>query len=188
MRKPGRRLRARPAITRALDIVISEDDIAARVEAMADDIAPMMTDDWVMVALMDGAAAFAIDMARALARRGVHPVFDALWLSSYGDDEMSSGKMRVLSDLARPVDGKSVLILDDVYETGRTLAFARRRITEAGAAEVKIAIFANKPADWRAEDSSPDFLGLDAPDKFLVGYGMDHAGRYRGLPYIAALI
>lgn len=169
-----------------MQILLDETEIAARVDALADRLTGRIDSDWVCVALLDGAIPFAADLMRALARRGVHPAFDAMRLSSYGDATQSSGVVRMLSDVARPVAGRSCLLIDDICESGGTLAFARDRLAASAAAEVKTAVFALKAAPGAA--IAPDFHAWDAPpDRFIVGYGLDHGGLWRGLPHIAAL-
>lgn len=166
--------------------LISEQDVAARIEALAEAMAPRIDDDTVAVCLLIGGLWFAADLMRALARRGRHPLFDALWLSSYADARKTSGRIEVRAPLQWPVAGRQVLLLDDVLDTGLSLEAAVRMLREAGAAEVLTAVFARKP--WptpRAVD--PDFVAWEAPARYLVGYGMDDAGRMRGLPGVGAM-
>ena len=167
-----------------IDVLFDENAVAQRVESLADELSTVLDDRWTIVQLMQGAAPFAADLMRALARRGVHPILDSLWLESYHDERESSGRVRVRADLARRVEGRPVLILDDVFDTGRTLAFARKHLESQGATRTLTCAFVRKPA---AGDLPIDYVGFDAPDRFLVGYGMDDAGRLRGLPYIGAL-
>jgi hypoxanthine phosphoribosyltransferase len=160
--------------------VLSPDDIARRVQTLAEAIAPLIDDDTVVVCLLTGAIWFAADLMRALDRCGVSPLFDALWLSSYNDGTTSSGVIEVRAGLQRPVTGRQVLLVDDVVESGLSLAEASRMMRAAGAASVLTAVFACKP--WpTARAVEPDFKGWDAPNLFLVGYGMDVAGRLRGM-------
>jgi hypoxanthine phosphoribosyltransferase len=166
--------------------VLSAEAIAERVEAMADRIAPAIGEDTVAVALLTGGLWFAADLTRALARRGRHVKFDALWLASYGDANASSGRCEVRADLQRPVVGRPVLIIDDVFDSGLSLREARRHLDGAGATEVLSAVFARKP--WpQPRLFEPEFVAWEAPARYLVGYGMDAAGAWRGLPYIGAL-
>jgi hypoxanthine phosphoribosyltransferase len=121
-----------------------------------------------------------------MARAGRHVRFDALWLASYGDERASLGRCEVRADLQRPLAGRRALIVDDVFDTGLSLSEAARLVRDAGAAEVLTAVFASKP--WpKPRAIQPDFVAWEAPMRFLVGYGMDHAGQFRGLPYVGAL-
>jgi hypoxanthine phosphoribosyltransferase len=166
--------------------LLSEDEISRRVEALARRIAPRTDDDTVAVCLLTGGLWFCADLMRALARQGRHVRFDALWLASYRDERASAGRCEVRADLQRPLVGRKALIVDDVFDTGLSLSEAFRLVRDAGASEVLTAVFARKP--WpTARALDPDFVGWDAPARYLVGYGMDSAGAYRGLPYIAAL-
>lgn len=167
-------------------VILPEAEVARVVEAMAVRIAPRVDDETVAVVLLTGGLWFAADLTRALARQGRSLRFDALWLTSYGDERESKGSIQVHAPLQRSVEGRRVLILDDVFDTGLSLAQAVRIVDEAGAAEVLTAVFAQKP--WpRPRALAPDFIGWDAPNRFLVGYGLDHGGRHRGLPDVCAL-
>ncbi len=136
-----------------------------------------------MVILL-GATPFAADLLRALARRGIDIGFDALWLESYRDERESSGRIVVRADLSRSVHDIGVLILDDVFDSGRTIHFARAHLMAKGAGEVVTAVFARKP---EAVSEGLDDWAYNAPSRYLVGYGMDDAGRWRGLPYLGAV-
>jgi hypoxanthine phosphoribosyltransferase len=167
------------------EVLISEAEVAARIAALAADLAPRIDDDAVAVCLLTGGLWFAADMTRALARLGRHVAFDALWLASYGDGRTSRGRCQVRADLQRPMAGRQALVLDDVVDTGLSLSEAARLVRDAGAREVITCVFARKP--WPTPRAiEPDFAAWDAPARFLVGYGMDAEGRLRGLPYIAA--
>lgn len=167
-------------------VLLAEADIARIVAELADRIAPVVDDDTVAAVLLTGGLWFAADLTRALARAGRYVRFDALWLASYGDEQSSRGRIDVYAPFQRPIAGRRVLILDDVFDTGLSLAEAVRIAREAGAAEVLTCVFARKP--WpRPRAPEPDFVGWEAPDRFLVGYGLDHAGGLRGLPDICAL-
>ncbi|MEQ8557954.1 MAG: phosphoribosyltransferase family protein [Henriciella sp.] len=172
--------------TPKIDIVLPEETLMARVEELADRLAPRLTGEWTAINILIGATPFTSDLLKALARRGIHPVLDALWLESYRDERESSGRVLVRADIVRPVKDRGVLIIDDVFDTGRTLAFARSHMLAKGAREVITVALARKP--WAPEgEEDVDFHAFDAPPRFLVGYGMDDAGKYRGLPYIGAL-
>ena len=167
-------------------VLLHEAEVARVVADMAARIAPVIDDETVAVVLLTGGLWFAADLTRALSRVGRNVRFDALWLASYGDEQNSRGRIDVYAPLQRSVEGRRVLILDDVFDTGLSLAEAVRIAQNAGASQVLTAVFAKKP--WplpRAPE--PDFVGWDAPNRFLVGYGLDHAGALRGLPDICAL-
>ena len=167
-------------------VLLDQDEIAQRVEALAQAIAPKIDDDTVAVCLLTGGIWFAADLTRALARAGRSVRFDALWLSSYRDERASLGRCEVRADLQRPMAGRKALIVDDVFDTGLSLSEAVRLVADAGASEVWTAVFARKPwPDQRALE--PDFVAWEAPTRFLVGYGMDDGGKHRGLPYVGAM-
>ena len=167
-------------------VLLPEAEVARIVADLAARIAPVTDDETVAAVLLTGGLWFAADLTRALARIGRNVRFDALWLASYGDEKESRGRIDVHAPFQRPIAGKKLLILDDVFDTGLSLAEAVRIAKEGGAAEVLTCVFARKP--WplpRAPE--PDFVGWEAPNRFLVGYGLDHAGALRGLPDICAL-
>lgn len=167
-------------------ILLTEAEVARRVADMAARIAPRIDDDTVVVCLLTGGLWFAADLTRALARIGRHVRFDALWLASYGNGETSKGRIEVRAPFQRPIDGRDVLILDDVFDTGLSLSEAARLAREAGAARVLTGVFARKP--WPEPRAiQPDFVGWEAPARYLVGYGLDCAGALRGLPDVCAL-
>ena len=166
--------------------LISEAEVAERVEALAAAIAPRIDDETVVVCLLTGGLWFASDLTRALARQGRMVGFDALWLASYKDERQSSGRCEVRADLQRPISGRKALVVDDVFDTGLSLSEAARLVRDSGASEVLTAVFARKP--WPTQRAiEPDFVAWEAPARYLVGYGMDSAGALRGLPYIGAL-
>ena len=167
-------------------ILLNEAEVAERVEALAQAIVPRIDDETVAVCLLTGGLWFCADLMRALARAGRQVRFDALWLASYRDARVSTGRCEVRADLQRPLIGRKALIVDDVFDTGLSLSEAYRLVRDAGAAEVLTAVFARKP--WHEPRArEPDFVAWEAPARYLVGYGMDSAGAYRGLPYVSAL-
>lgn len=166
-----------------LRVLLDEAEIAKRIEALAEALAEV-DNDWTVVALLQGAIPFTADLMRAFERRGRHPIYDSLWLESYRDARESSGKVAVRADISRAIEGRPALILDDVFDSGRTIAYARAHLMAKGATRTLACAFVRKP---QAMGEAIDAIGWDAPSDFLVGYGMDDAGRYRGLPYIAAI-
>ena len=167
------------------DIILTKDEIDARIKSAADKLVPMLEGkSWTAVVILLGATPFASDLLRALAERGIDVGFDALWLESYRDARESSGRVVVRADIQRSVAGQGVLVLDDVFDSGRTLEFARAHLLAKGALEVRTCVFARKP---EAVPNGLDVWAFDAPPRYLVGYGMDDAGRWRGLPYLGAV-
>ncbi len=161
-------------------------EIEARVDALAAAIAPEVDDDTVVVCLLTGGLWFAADLTRALYRQGRDLSFDALWIASYGDETRTSGRVLLRAGLQRPVDGRTVLVVDDVLDSGLSLKEATRLLTDAGAKRVLTCVFARKP--WpEPRQIVCDFVGWEAPARFLAGYGMDVAGRMRGSPDVLAL-
>ncbi len=167
-----------------LTTLVDEATLSREIDALADRLAPHLQGEWTVVSILIGATPFTSDLMKALAKRDVHPVLDALWLESYGDAQESSGRVAVRADLSRPVKGRGVLIVDDVFDTGRTLHFARTHMEAKGATKVMTCALARKPS---APQTGCDFFAIETPERFLVGYGMDVAGKYRGLPFIGAL-
>ncbi len=170
----------------AASVLIDADEIARRVDDAAARLAPLIDDDTVLVCLLTGGLWFAADLTRALHRRGRNPLFDALWLASYGDAKTSSGRVQVVAGLQRPVVGRKVVLVDDVLDSGQSLEAARRLVLDAGATTALTCVFARKP--WpQPRLVVPEVVAWEAPARFLAGYGMDVAGRMRGGPDVVAL-
>lgn len=166
-------------------VLLTADEIARRVEDAAERLVPLIDDETTAVCLLTGGLWFAADLTRALSRRGVNPLFDALWLASYGDAARSSGLVEVRAGLQRPVEGRTVLLIDEVIDSGLSLRSAARLVRDAGAAKVVGCVFAQKP--WPTpREFVPDVVAWEAPARFLAGYGMDVAARWRGSPDIIA--
>ncbi|MDV6331774.1 phosphoribosyltransferase [Asticcacaulis sp. 201] len=170
-------------------VLLGADEVQGRVQALADLMVDYVKSDCVGVVLLTGGIWFAADLSRALNRAGRDIAFDALWLSSYADSH-ESGTMLIRAPLQRSVQGRQVLIMDDVLDTGASLKIAREIALEAGASEVLTAVFARKPdplKDGARREMEADFTAWEAPARYLVGYGLDDGGKYRALPYIGAL-
>lgn len=164
----------------------TEQDIAARIDAIADDIVRDHPEQFVLAPVLTGAFIFAADLIRALSAKGADPEIDFVQLSSYGGARASSGVVKLLKDFSIDVNGKAVVIVDDVLDTGRSLHFAQAMAAERGAASAKICVLVRK-ATGRSADVEADYVGFEASaEDFLVGYGMDDDGRRRGLPFIGA--
>lgn len=167
-----------------LDILISRDALEQRVVELAQEIAKKLDHpDLVMVGPLKGAVIFMADLARALHDEGVEVCLDFLSLSSYGDGTESRGTVDMAMDLQLNLQDRHVLLVDDIADTGRTLAFARERVLAHKPASLSIAVVLDKPSR-REVDVPLDFVGFEIEDLFVLGYGADLAQRYRELPYI----
>lgn len=167
-------------------VVFSEEEIARRVDALALEMSRAMPRDFLMAPVLTGAFLFAADLLRALHRLGLDPLVDFVQLSSYGGARSSSGVVTLLKDFSVPLDGRSVLLIDDVLDTGRSLHFAKNMVLDRGAKDARICVLVRK-ATGRSADIDADYVGFEAAaEDFIVGYGMDDAGRMRGLPFIGA--
>ncbi|MEM1103183.1 MAG: phosphoribosyltransferase family protein [Pseudomonadota bacterium] len=168
-------------------VLFDEASIAERIERLADEIAKDLPEDALIAPILTGAFVFAADLVRALSRHGLNCDVDFLHLSSYGDARVSSGNVMLLKDLQTDVRGRAVLLVDDVLDSGRSIAFAQRLLADRGAGPVKLCVLVDKRAG-RAEAVEVDYAGFEADgDAFIIGYGMDDAGRWRGLPHIGVV-
>lgn len=165
----------------------SEQEVRGRIDALAAEIAGSLPADFLMAPVLTGAFVFAADLLRAFHRIGRDPVVDFVQLSSYGGARASSGVVTLLKDFSVPLEGRSVLLIDDVLDTGRSLHFAKNMVLARGAVDARIAVLVRK-ATGRGADIEADFVGFEAgAGDFIVGYGMDDGGRKRGLPFIGAI-
>lgn len=173
---------------RMTDITVLHDqaDIADRVGALAADIVERLPEDMVVVGLLKGSFMFMADLVRALDRQGRAPAVDFIRLSSYGNAKRSSGDVRLMGEVPADLAGRAVLLVDDIVDTGRSLNRARELVVQAGAAKVWTCALVDKPSR-REVACRPDFVGFTVGDVFVVGYGIDHAEKYRHLPYLGAV-
>ncbi len=169
-----------------LHTLFSADDIAARVEVLADGIAATLPPEVVLVGVLKGCFVFAADLVRALFRRGVTLRVEFIRLSSYGLSRASSGHVGLSGAVPEGIRGRPVLLVDDIVDTGHTLAFAVPLLRQHGAARVWTCVLVDKPSR-REVAFTPDFTGFEVPDVFIVGYGIDYAEQHRERPDIAAL-
>ena len=167
-------------------VLFDEDAIARRNEALARAVAAAETRDLLVVAVLKGSFMFAADLIRALHRAGLSPQVEFIHLSSYRKGTVSSGNVAILRDVESEVRGRDVLLVDDILESGRTLAFAKDLLAARGAARVLTAVLLEKPGK-RAVTVNADFVGFSCPDVFVVGYGMDVAHSYRQLPFVGVV-
>ncbi len=166
--------------------LIDEQRLARRVEALAAEMAARLPRDLTMLVLLKGAFVFAADLLRALARHGFTPRVEFLRLASYGHGTRSRGRVEVIGGVPESLAGRRVLVVDDIQDTGRTLARVLELLRGAGVRQVWTCALLDKPS--RREVEVPlDFRGFEVPDVFVVGYGIDFAERWRELPWIGQL-
>ena len=167
-------------------VLFSAVEIAARVDALAAEIARAIPADFVMVGLLKGAAVFVADLVRALDRAGARPEIEFMRLTSYGPAKESSGAVQLLGDLPAGLAGRPVLLVDDIVDTGRSIAYAAARLRQQGIGDLWTCALLDKP-QRREIEAAVDFVGFSIGDAFVVGYGTDHAEKYRHLPYIGVV-
>ncbi len=167
-------------------VLFDADTIAGRIEALAAEIRGAHPEDLLVIAILRGSFIFAADLVRALHRVGLAPSVEFMQLASYHSGMSSSGQVTVVKDIDNNVDGRDVLLIDDILESGRTLAFAKDLLIARGAKRVMSAVLIEKPVQ-RAVQFKAEFVGFTAPDKFLVGYGMDVAHKFRQLPFVGVV-
>jgi len=165
----------------APDILFSAEQIQDRVRAMARMIAsaPLVPD--VAMPVLVGGFIFAADLIRALAWEGVPLDVEMIWLRSYGDKRVASA-ISMIAGPSEQIAGRHVLVIDGVLDAGRTIAKAVSLIQAAGAASVQVAVILDKQRSDAV--AKADYVGFPVGNDFVIGYGMDDAGRHRGLPYI----
>jgi hypoxanthine phosphoribosyltransferase len=166
--------------------LFSRDQIARRVGELAAEIAGALPREFTVVGVLKGSFVFTADLVRALDGAGRAPAVEFIGLESYGDGRESSGAVRTTGAMPKNLEGRAVLLVDDIADSGRSLARARELVIAAGAGRVWTCVITDKPSR-RQVPCKLDFVGFQVPDAFVVGYGLDHAGKYRHLPYIGIL-
>ena len=169
----------------SLEVLISEDRIRAKVAELAARIAADHegVTDLRLVGVLKGSFIFLADLSRAVATPNS---VDFMALSSYGDATVTSGNVRMLLDLRRDIEGRHVVVVEDIVDTGLTLDFLLRQLAARRPASLKTCALVSKP-DRRQVEIPIDYLGFEIPDVWVVGYGLDWAERYRTLPFIGVV-
>jgi len=167
-----------------LEILYSRQQIAERVAEMGAQITQdMKGEKLVMVGVLKGAAPFLADLSRAIQ---ADATFDFVATSSYGQGQRSSGAVKLIKDLDEPIEGKNVLMVEDILDTGLTLSYLRKLFMQQKPKSLRIAVLLDKPSR-RIEKIEADYVGFSIPNLFVIGYGMDYAERYRNLPDICVM-
>jgi hypoxanthine phosphoribosyltransferase len=171
---------------RTIRVLFDAEAIARRNAEMAREIVAAGYADLLVVSILKGSFVFAADLIRALHEAGLSPEVEFLSLSSYRTGTVSTGEVKVLRDIESEVAGRDVLLIDDILESGRTVAFAKKKMLERGARRVGVAVLLEKPGK-RAQPIEADHVGFVCPDLFVVGYGMDVAHAFRELPFVGVV-
>ena len=161
-----------------MDVLFSTDEIAARVQAIGKQISEEYAgQSIVLIGVLKGAAIFLADLARSIE---VDNTFDFVAVSSYGRARVSSGAVKLIKDIDNPIEGKHVIIVEDILDTGLTLSYLRQLMLQHKPASLKIATCLDKP-ERRLVPIEADYTCFQIPNRFVIGYGMDYAERYRGV-------
>ena len=166
------------------DILVQRDELAHRVRELAAEISRDYTErDLFLVGVLKGAVFFLSDLMRQLE---VPCEVDFMAVSSYGSSTDSSGIVRILKDLDAPIADREVLIVEDIVDSGLTLSYLLRTLAARDPASLEVCALLTKP-ERRKVDLPIRYVGFEIPNRFAIGYGLDHAERYRNLPYVAVL-
>ena len=167
-----------------LKALITEEELHRKVAELGKKISEDYRDkNLLMVSVLKGSLVFMADLMRAVT---IPCSIDFLSVSSYGNGTASSGEVRILKDLDCSLEGKDLLIVEDILDSGMTLSFLLKTLSARNPASIRLCTFLDKP-ERRRVDIRPDYVGAEVPDKFIVGYGLDYAEKYRNLPYIGVL-
>jgi len=168
-----------------LEILLSNEQITDRIKELGSEI----SNDYegrepILIGVLKGAFVFMADLARAV---DLKMSVEFMAVSSYGKAQKSSGEVRIIKDLDVAVEGKDLIVVEDIVDTGLTLSYLLQNLQSRGANSVRLATLLDKPEPRIVKDLKIDYCGFQVPNKFVVGYGLDAAERYRNLPFIAVV-
>jgi hypoxanthine phosphoribosyltransferase len=166
------------------EVLLTDERIQARVAELGAQLAADYAGrDPVLVSVLKGSIVFLADLVRQME---IPLSIDLMEVSSYGASTESSGQVRILKDLSMAIEGRDVIVVEDIIDTGLTLNYLLRYLHDKGPASIRICCLLDKPAR-RLADITIDYRGFTIPDRFVIGYGLDYDERYRNLPYIGVL-
>ena len=166
------------------EILVQPDDLKQRVRTLGEQVSAEYADrDLLLVGVLKGAVFFLADLMRHI---DVPCEVDFMAVASYGSATDSSGVVRIIKDLDRPIEGLDVLIVEDIVDSGLTLQYLLRNLGARDPASLEVCALLTKP-ERRKVELGTKYVGFEIPNRFAIGYGLDHAERYRNLPYVAAL-
>lgn len=167
-----------------ISVLIPEEKVDARIEEIAAEISKAYEGKTVhMICVLKGSVFFACELAKRIT---VPVSLDFMSVSSYGNDTKSSGVVKIIKDLDEPLNGKDVLIVEDIIDSGRTLSYLMEILQKRQPASMQLCTLLDKP-DRRVREVKVDYTCFEIPDEFVVGYGLDYAQKYRNLPYIGII-
>ena len=165
-------------------VLIPEEELYKRVKEMAAQINEEYAGKSVhLVCILKGSVFFTCELAKHLT---VPVTLDFMSVSSYGDNFVSSGRVKIIKDLDEPVEGRDVIVIEDIIDSGKTLSHLLKLLSSRNPNSLKLCSLLNKP-DRREVEVAVDYIGFDVPDYFVVGFGLDAAQKYRNLPYIGVV-
>ncbi len=164
-----------------ISVLLSEEEVDARIKAIGEQISKDYDGKQIhMICVLKGGTFFMCELAK---RISVPVSLDFMAVSSYGGDTKSSGVVKIVKDLDEAIQGKDVLVVEDIVDSGRTLSYLLEMLRDRKPASLKLCTLLDKP-DRRVIDVPVDYTGFQIPDEFVVGYGLDYDQKYRNLPYI----
>lgn len=167
-----------------IDVMIDEDTVEARIAEIAQQLSKEYEGKTIhIIGVLKGSVFFMCELAKKLS---VPVTMDFMSVSSYGNDTKSSGVVKMIKDLDESIEGRDVVLIEDIMDSGRTLSYLINILKERKPASFKVVTLLDKP-DRRVVELEPDITGFVIPDRFVVGYGLDCAQKYRNLPYIGVI-
>lgn len=167
-----------------IDVLFTEEEVTKRVKELAMKISEDFKGEEVhFICILKGSIFFTAELAKRVEN---DVTLDFMSVSSYGDGTESSGRIKIVKDLDEGIEGKNVVVVEDIIDSGRTLSFLLEMLNARKPKSLKLCTLLNKPSR-RVVDIPVDYIGYDIPDEFVVGYGMDYAQKYRALPYIGVV-
>ncbi|MCR5234138.1 MAG: hypoxanthine phosphoribosyltransferase [Lachnospiraceae bacterium] len=168
-----------------ITVLLSEEELDAKIKEMGERISRDYAGESVhLICVLKGATFFMCELAK---RISIPVSIDFMSVSSYGDSTESSGVVKIIKDLDKPLEGKNVIVVEDIIDTGRTLSYLLKVLSHRSPKSLKLATLLDKPERRVVSDVTVDYEGFVIPDEFVVGYGLDYAEKYRNLPYIGVV-
>ena len=167
-----------------INVLISEQDVDAKIAEIGKQISEEYAGKQVhLICILKGSVFFTCELAKRIT---VPVSMDFMSVSSYGDGTSSSGIVKIAKDLDETIEGKDIIVIEDIIDSGRTLSYLLEVLAQRNPNSMKLCTLLDKP-DRRVKDVKVDYVGFEIPDEFVVGYGLDYAQKYRNLPYIGVV-